>query len=270
MRSRRDVENAGEFVLLSNDAAAAGVKCGAAGRPIVAANGGARLERHAGDALHPGLQLHDMGRALECARGRGGIADLGIDADVRPRLVPNQRCVRRYGVDRLADRGQRLEIDRDAFGGILRGAETVGHHHRDGLAGKPRLVGRKHAVGGEELVGRIALAERDVGWTEDRSVRDRFETVLDRVRAREHGNDAGHRHGGGYIYAANARMGVGRAHHDGIGLAGQVDVVAETALPGEELRIFLADDGLPDGGHSCAFRHRFPPATIAAGKARKP
>ena len=101
-------------------------------------------------------------------------------------------------------------------------------------------------------------------------MRDRFETVLDRIRAREHGNGAGHRHGGGHIDAANARMGVGRAHHDGVGLAGEVDVVAEAALAGEELGIFLADDGLADGGHSCAFRHRFPPATIAARQARKP
>src|SRR5262249_2790293 len=60
-----------------------------------------------------------------------------------------------------------------------------------------------------------------------------------------------------------AGMGVGRAHHHGVGLAGQVDVVAEAALPGDQLRIFLADDGLPDGGEARAFRHRFPPATIA-------
>ena len=101
-------------------------------------------------------------------------------------------------------------------------------------------------------------------------MRDRFEAVLDRIRACEHGNGAGHRHGGGRIDAANARMGVGRAYHHGVGLAGQANVVAEAALAGEELGIFLADDGLPDGGHSCAFRHRFSPATIAARKARKP
>src|SRR5262249_1899994 len=65
----RDGENVGELALLSNAAAAAGVERGAAGRPVVAADGGARLERHAGDALHPGLQRHDMGGALECARG---------------------------------------------------------------------------------------------------------------------------------------------------------------------------------------------------------
>src|SRR5262249_61021480 len=51
--------------------------------------------------------------------------------------------------------------------------------------------------------------------------------------------------------------------HDGGGLAGQVPVVAEAALPGEELGVFLADDGRPDGGEARAFRHRVPPATIA-------
>ena len=46
-----------------------------------------------------------MGRVRECARGRGGIADLGIDADVRGRFVPEQRRVRLGRCDRLADRG---------------------------------------------------------------------------------------------------------------------------------------------------------------------
>ena len=125
-------------------------------------------------------------------------------------------------------------------------------------------------MGGEEFVGRIALAERNVGRADDRPVRDRFETVLDRVRAREHCNHAGHRHGGGPIDAANAGMGMGRAHHHGVGLAGQVHVVAEAALPGEEFGIFLADAGRPDGGGARAFRHRVPPATIAVRKAKKP
>src|SRR5262249_61663948 len=54
----RDVEDAGELVLLSDHAAAAGVKRGEAGRAVVTANGGARLKRHAGDALHPSFKLH--------------------------------------------------------------------------------------------------------------------------------------------------------------------------------------------------------------------
>src|SRR6266436_4200483 len=58
---RRDVENAGKLVLLSNDAAAAGVKRGAAGRPAVAATGGGRLGRRAVTGLHQGLRLPDMG-----------------------------------------------------------------------------------------------------------------------------------------------------------------------------------------------------------------
>jgi len=37
-----------------------------------------------------------------------------------------------------------------------------------------------------------------------------------------------------------------RAHHDGIGLAGKIEIVAKAALAGQQRRIFLADDGPAD------------------------
>src|SRR6478609_8653628 len=58
-------------------------------------------------------------------------------------------------------------------------------------------------------------------------VRDRLEAVHDRIGAREHGDDPGQRHGGGGIDGANAGVRVRGAHHDRIGLAGKVEVVAE-------------------------------------------
>jgi hypothetical protein len=115
----------------------------------------------------------------------------------------------------------------------------------------------------EELVGGVGLAERDVGGADKRPVRDRLETVGDRVGAREHGDHSGQRHGGGGIDGADAGVGMRGAYHDSIGLAGKVEVVAELTLPDHQGGIFLADDRLADSIPGCAFRHRFPAATIA-------
>ena len=143
----RDAENTRELVLLPDDAAAAGVERGAAARRVIAADGGARLERHAGDALDPGVEFHHMCRVRERGRGRGGVANLGIDADVRGSFVPELRGVRPGRCDRVGHRGKRLEVDAHAFGGILRLADAFRDHHGDGLAGKAGLVVGKHAVG---------------------------------------------------------------------------------------------------------------------------
>ena len=88
-----------------------------------------------------------MCRARERGRGRGGVANLGIDADVRGSFVPELRGVRPGRCDRVGHRGQRLEVDAHAFGGVLRLADAFRDHHGDGLAGKAGLVVGKHAVG---------------------------------------------------------------------------------------------------------------------------
>src|SRR5262249_17157086 len=87
----RHAEHVGELMLLAHHAAAAGVERVAAARRIIMADGGARLHRYAGDALHPGFETDGMCRVRERRGGRGGIADLRIDADVRARLVPQPR-----------------------------------------------------------------------------------------------------------------------------------------------------------------------------------
>ena len=88
--------------------------------------------------------------------------------------------------------------------------------------------------GREELVRRVGLAERDIWWSDERPMWDRLEAVGERVGACEHGDDPGQRHGGGGVDGSNARMRMRRAHHDRIGLAGKVEIVAEMALPGQQ------------------------------------
>ena len=66
----RHAEDRRELVLLPDHAAGAGVQRVLVGRRIVDADRGARVERHAGDALHPGLEFRHMGRARERRLGR--------------------------------------------------------------------------------------------------------------------------------------------------------------------------------------------------------
>src|SRR5262249_28846779 len=54
-----DPEHARKLAFLAHHAAAAGVQKIASALLVVIADGSARLHRHTGDALHPGLELHD-------------------------------------------------------------------------------------------------------------------------------------------------------------------------------------------------------------------
>jgi hypothetical protein len=51
----------------------------------------------------------------------------------------------------------------------------------------------------------------------------------------------------GGIHAANARVGMRRPDHDGMGLAGEVHIVRIMAETLDETRVFQAAHGLPDG-----------------------
>ena len=61
------------------------------GRRIVDADRGAGVERHAGDALHPGVELRHMRRARERRLGRLDVADIGVDADIAGVIVEPRR-----------------------------------------------------------------------------------------------------------------------------------------------------------------------------------
>ena len=89
-------------------------------------------------------------------------------------------------------------------------------------------------------------------------MRDRLEAVGERVGAGEHGDDSGQRQGGGGVDGADAGVRMRRAHHDRIGLAGKVEIVAETAVPDHQRGIFLADDRLANSRLRVCFSSSFP------------
>jgi hypothetical protein len=94
-------------------------------------------------------------------------------------------------------------------------------------------------------------------------VGDRLEPVSQEIAPREHGEHVRRRHRGRDIDCLDARMGMGRTHHHGVGLSGQVDVVGVAAVAGDEAEILLAADWLSDAGARCVFSHaRFPIPTV--------
>jgi hypothetical protein len=234
-------------VLLPHHAAAAGVQRVLVQRAVVFADRSARVERHAGDPLHPGRQADHPGGARERRLRASDVAHVGIDADVGGLVVEP----RRIGRDRGGGgdhRRQRPVVDRNAFGGVARRGHAFGHHHGDLL---PDIA---HAVGGKERLrrvavrGSVAVGQRDVGRRlhRDRHVRHVLEPVGRHVGAGQHGEHARHGARRRRVNAGDARMRVRGAHEHRIGLSGQVDVVAVAAAAGEQAPVFLAVQRLAD------------------------
>ena len=79
---RLNAEHGGEIVFQADGAAVAGIDRKATGRGVECGERAARLHRHAGDALHPGLEPRHMRRARKRRVRRRGVAQLGIEANV--------------------------------------------------------------------------------------------------------------------------------------------------------------------------------------------
>ena len=97
-----------------------------------------------------------------------------------------------------------------------------------------------------------------------RIVPDRPEPVGGAIGAGENAKHAGQRQRALLVDRHDARMRVRRAHHGGIGLTGKIEVVGETALAGDEPRVFMPRQGLPDEAEArFQFIHCEAPATLA-------
>ncbi len=95
------------------------------------------------------FEFCDVLGVLEGGFGRGRVADVPVVDGVVRRAVVNERRAFLRGFGRIDHGGQRLVIDNDFLGGVLRLRQSIGDHHRDrvadiiGLAGGERGV-RRH------------------------------------------------------------------------------------------------------------------------------
>ena len=144
----------------------------------------------------------------------------------------------------LADRGQRRVVDRDGLGRVERGGARLGDDDGDRLAGVADLAGRQHRVRRIGHLGAVAVAESEARIAHQR--RNTADAVGRQIVGGEDAKHPRHGQGAGRLERPQTGMGVGRAHHGHMGLAGQVDVVGETAAPGQQARVLGAAHRLAD------------------------
>ena len=194
------------------------------------------LRVHAGDDVAP---PYDMRRAREGGIGRRPVAHLEHVGDVVGAFVPDGRAAGVGCRGRRGDRGQRIVVDRDQFGGVLRLRGGLGDDQRDRVADVAHAAAREAGVRRREhrrAVGAFALKRH----------RRRAETVRGDVVAGEDRKHAGRCDRSYGIDGADRRMRVRRAQDVGVRLAGQVHVVDEASLAAEEARVLEPLDGLTD------------------------
>ena len=211
----------------------------AAAGGVVIADGAARLQRAACDALvlQPDPN-HLVGGGQRGIDG-GSVAVLVIEAEVAGNFGPDLRCPgleRRLGI---RAGGQGLVVDGHQLGRVARAGQALGHHQGHRIADAARHFGHQHRPFGD--VGGAAVAV-DLGRDRD----DAAEPVGRRLGARQNRQYAGLGQRLGVFDGADAGVGVGRAHDPAVGLMGQRDVVEEAALAAQKPWILEPGDRLAD------------------------
>ena len=249
------VQHRGQDLPLAHHAAAGASMDGVqSGRAVVIADRRARLHGHAGDALDPGLQAHDMRRARERRIGQRLIADVAIGAQIAGTAVPDQRRICFERVAGPHHHRERFIVDRHQLRRIPCSAVRLGDHHADRLADIADLVGRKRRhVHGEHLEAG-SYPQRDIGRPGHGGVvRDRSAAIGEIVGAGEDGDDTRHRARLGRIDRLDAGVRVGGANDCRKCHVRQRDIRKIAAPSGEEPPILLARDGLTNTefNHPC-------------------
>ena len=241
-------------------------------RRVVARGRAARLH---GDVRQPLLRDLDARDVL----GRGDDAfDLGgvrigigmgagpVEGEIAGRLRPQLRCAgclrRVHGDDRI----QRLVVDLDQVGGVLRREFGLGDHHRDRLADIHRAFACERMPVRHHQLGAVAAWKR-------RMARHAADPSGVDVRSGHDRDDAAHFFRGVHIDAADAGMGVRRAHERRRRLTRLGGIGDKTAVAAHEVVVLdawmmgVAVGGL--GVHEASGRFRGP-AFIAqmAGQGR--
>ena len=98
------------------------------------------------DAVVAHRQFRDVRGAREGGGDLLAVAVMEIQADIAGRVRVQQRRIRRRGGACRRDRRQRIDIDEDRLGGVLRQLDGLGHHHGDRLADITHPIGRERPL----------------------------------------------------------------------------------------------------------------------------
>jgi hypothetical protein len=115
------------------------------------------------------------------------------------------------------------------------------------LADMARSIGGKERVGAGKHRAAARAGELHVEFgLGHRIVRQRPDLVGNAIGAGEYAKHAGHRLRRRNIDGDDARVGIRRAYHHRMSLAGQRKVIGEAALAGDEALVLLARQGFAD------------------------
>jgi hypothetical protein len=208
--------------------------------PVVLADGGPRLQRGGGHAGDHEVEAGDVGGARERAVHRVAAAGFPHEGDVVGHLVPDRRRPRTGGLGGRRHHRQGLVVHGHPLGGVGGLLGRVRDDQRDGIADvADALAGQRRPRRGERRRAIATLASGVGGQV--------TQTVGGDVGSGEHGEHAGGPRRGRDIHRPDARVGVRRAHDDGVGLPRQAHVVRVAAEALEEAGILQAAHRLSDG-----------------------
>jgi hypothetical protein len=142
-------------------------------------------------------------------------------------------------------------------------------HYRDDLADMADFRPDDRLVFWHDGRRAVAVLDLDVGGVAVADMRQRPQPVGFDILGRQYREHPGHRACCRGIDRAHPGMRVRRSHHDRVGLAGQVDIVAVAALPGQEALILAPPYRLPDPGLADLADRRSVHRGGYAGKDRK-
>ena len=221
-----------------------GIEGVAPGEGVELADAGARLHRGNGDAGDDEVEPGDMVGLGEGVLDRAAVALLEDEADIVGRLRPDRGGAGGQGIRGGGDRGKRLVIDLDQLGRVARQVMGPGDDESDIVADQPHPVLAERQVRRGEHRRAVGLVARHRAGDAAEPGRLDIGMGIDR----EH---AGGGRGGGGVDRADPGMGVRRAQHVAIGLAGAVEVVAVAPAAAQQARVFPTRHALADAelGH---------------------
>ena len=234
-----DAENAGDVVAKPEDALAADMQGPVLARGVVIGDRRARLHRIDDDAVVAQPELCHVS-----CRGKGGgdllaVAEMKIEPDILRHVIVEDRRVGGVGEGGLGDRRQRVDVDGDEFGGVPGLRRGLGDDRGDRLADMPYLIRRERVMGRHQHRGAVAVVH-------DLAGRQRADAALRQLGRGVDCEHTGHLPRRRGVDAADDAVGDVASHHDGIGLAGKVDVVRIMALAAQQHRVFRARHRLAD------------------------
>jgi hypothetical protein len=179
--------------------------------------------------MHEQLLLEHVRRVGE-GRVHVAIADGDDGGDVAREIAVRAGGPWPRRVATVAHRRQRFEIELHRRGGILGQISVGGDRHCDGLADVADLVTRQRELRARRLDRRIGHQHGNLAARHARR----------QIIGGEHGMDARHGARRRHVDGTDSGVGVWAAHEAGVQRAGKLDVVDETAAPGEQRRVFEA------------------------------